>query len=276
MEAELAEEEVVVEVLPEEAAVEEDVSATERLKLEAKSLEHQVSHFPKNPFCSICSIARMTSARVDHTGKKDKTDNLPIPESFGKMLMADNIIVAQEEEDAGKGAAGERTALIVKDAYSGARMIYPSTRRTKEANMLGLQKFLGPALSSSKVILKSDAAKELVGAAETLGWLPETSLPNRWPHNTTLERDVRHIKECTRAVHYQAGFDHELWPVSIQFAATTLNCTQEASHDSTKSRWEAVTGEDFSGTKIPLGALVYYRNKNHETFSTGAAPGIFA
>ena len=98
LEAELAEEEVVVEVLPEEAAVEEDVSATERLKLEAKSLEHQVSHFPKNPFCSICSIARMTSARVDHTGKKDKTDNLPIPESFGKMLRRTTSLLPRKKK----------------------------------------------------------------------------------------------------------------------------------------------------------------------------------
>ena len=208
----------------------------------------------------------MTSARIDHTGKKERTDKLPIPESFGKIIMADNIIIANEENEAGKGASGERTALIVKDAFSGARMIFPATRRTMENNMVGLQRFLGPAISASKVVMKSDAAKELVGAAERLGWLPEPSLPNRWPHNATLERDVRLVKEATRAVHYQAGFDHELWPISIQYAAHALNIKQPAAYDQSKTQFEAVIGEPFTGPLIPLGALVHYRSKTGDVF----------
>ena len=123
--------------------------------------------------------------------------------------------------------------------------------------------------------MKSDAAKELVGAAERLGWLPEPSLPNRWPHNATLERDVRTVKEATRAVHYQAGFDHELWPVSIQYAAHALNIKQPAAYDPSKTQFEAITGEPFTGPLIPLGALIHYRSKTG-VFQPGALPGIFA
>ena len=39
------------------------------LKEQAKSPEHMRSHFPKNPFCKVCSISKTTSARVAH--KKD-------------------------------------------------------------------------------------------------------------------------------------------------------------------------------------------------------------
>ena len=93
-----------------------------------------------------------------------------------------------------KGSGGEKVALIVRDARSVARQIYPQTRRTIENNINALQKFVGPEISSSKVILKSDAAQELIGAAERLSWLPEPSVANQWPHNAVLERDVRTVK----------------------------------------------------------------------------------
>ena len=50
-----------------------------------------------------------------------------------------------------------------------------------------------------------DEASELKGAAEEVGFVPETSLPNRWPHNAVLERDVREEKECSRAIQYEVS-----------------------------------------------------------------------
>ena len=167
--------------------------------------------------------------------------------------------------------------MIVRDAHSGARQIFPQTRRTIENNITALQKFVGPEAGSSKVILKSDAAQELVGAAERLSWLPEPSVANRWPHNAVLERDVRTVKEATRSVHLQAGFDHEMWPLSMSYAATSLSAEQPAAYNPSISQWEAATGEPFRGKPIPLGALVYYRCKDPRPASDpNAMPGIFA
>jgi hypothetical protein len=198
----------------------------------------------------------MTSARIDHKAKKDDDSGLPIPEGFGHIIMADTVILASETNQVAKGAAGEKDALFIKDAYSGARMIIAQTNHTLENNISGLQYFIGPNQSSSKIILKSDSAKALTGAAEALKWLPEPSLPNRWPHNSRLERDVRTVKEAMRSVHYQAGFDHELWPVSFRYAAMALNFKQPATYKPEVTQWEAVTGEAFNGPQVPLGALV--------------------
>ena len=59
-----------------------------------------------------------------------------------------------------------------------------------------------------------DEAGELEQAAHEVGLIPETSLPNRWPHNAIMERDIRDEKECCRAYHLQSGiailFPHPL------------------------------------------------------------------
>ena len=41
-----------------------DPTHASALKEHAKSPEHLRSHFPKNPFCKVCSISKTTSARV--------------------------------------------------------------------------------------------------------------------------------------------------------------------------------------------------------------------
>ena len=58
-----------------------------------------------------------------------------------------------------------------------------------------------------------DEAGELIAAAEEVGLTPETSLPNRWPHNAALERDIREEKECCRAIRairLQSGLPYDM------------------------------------------------------------------
>jgi hypothetical protein len=131
----------VIEGLPAPEPEEDEISISnrEKLKAEATSLNHLVSHFPKNPFCETCKIAKMTSARIDHKAKKDDESGLPIPEGFGHIIVADTVILASEVNQGAKGAAGEKDALFIKDAYSGARMIITQTNHTKENNISGLQ-----------------------------------------------------------------------------------------------------------------------------------------
>jgi hypothetical protein len=86
---------------PEPDEDEISISHNERLKAEATSKEHMVSHFPKNPFCEACKIAKMTSARIDHKGKQDVTKGLPLIERLGQLIMADTIILASSNKSTG-------------------------------------------------------------------------------------------------------------------------------------------------------------------------------
>ena len=47
------------EVKDEEEKIKEDPKVTSRLKDEAKSIVHQLTHTPKNPFCGACQRGKM-------------------------------------------------------------------------------------------------------------------------------------------------------------------------------------------------------------------------
>ena len=74
-------------------------------------------------------------------------------------------------------------------------------------------------------LIKMDAAGELEGAAHEVGLVPETSLPNRWPHNTMLERDIREEKECCRSIHLQSGLPYSSICLATHLRASPCRST---------------------------------------------------
>ena len=108
-----------------------------------------------------------------------------------------------------------------------------------------------------------------------LGWHPETSLPNVWPHNTILERHVEVLKGTHRANILQCGGEIDAWPAAIQHAATVVTITKTApilpSEQNAAGQprpefewkakltcWEAHhNGEPFTGPIEPFGRLCW-------------------
>ena len=88
--------------------------------------------------------------------------------------------------------------------------------------------------------LVSDAADEFEAAAEEMGWISSSSLPNRFPLNAQLEREIRTFQEGVRASFLEAGFSicPELWPVACRYGAMALNLTLRAPQDKSCSRWD--------------------------------------
>ena len=164
----------------------------------------------------------------------------------------------------------EQSALVIRDKFSGAVMVYPQSERTEQANFESLRHFAGRYLSSKKgVLFVSDNAKELTGAASRLGWIPDPSVPGFWPHNSGCEREIRTLKELARPAHVAAGFHKKLWPISVDFTAKARTffslCpilqherdTETATLKQGKTRYEVAVGKPFDGPKHPLGALVF-------------------
>ena len=122
-----------------------------------------------------------------------------------------------------------------------------------------------------------DEAEELEQAAHQVGFTPETSLPNRWPHNALLERDIREEKECCRAVHLQSGLPYEYHTYSFPFACLSMTFDRPALGDDTKTQWEALTKTKFDGKRLCFGQLIYYRKKHptKRTLEPNMAPGLF-
>ena len=72
-------------------------SPTLRVKLqgEAKSLGHQLTHFPKNRYCEICRRAKMTQRVHRKRGMLIDPEEAP-PLHFGHKLRVDHIVIGSD------------------------------------------------------------------------------------------------------------------------------------------------------------------------------------
>ena len=61
---------------------------------EAESPEHMLTHFPKNPFCRICNIAKNTSKKVAHKPDSKDDDYVDPPKEVFEQLATDDVILA--------------------------------------------------------------------------------------------------------------------------------------------------------------------------------------
>ena len=99
-------------------------------------------------------------------------------------------------------------SFAVRDAYSGVCICSPQNSRDQGLCYKNLKAFVGPTVAKKtpQLIVKSDAAPEITGAVHDLGWFAETSLANKWPHNSAHERCQGTIKSVCRASMLQSGF----------------------------------------------------------------------
>ena len=249
------------------------------LKKEAVSEEHKRTHFPKNPFCPICHIAKDTSMRVAHKPDGKSDDFVDPPKQPFEQLATDDVILAKGDDHLGIGIGGIKTHHVVRDLFSGARMAYPLSKRDIQSHSKNFRHFVGLKAGelAPRTFIKMDEAEELEQAAHEVGFTPETSLPNRWPHNALLERDIREEKECCRSVHLQSGLPYEYHTYSFPYACLSMSFDRPALADSTKTQWEALTKTKFDGKRLCFGQLVYYRRKHptKRTLEPNMAPGLF-
>ena len=106
----------------------------EVLKKEATSLEHLLTHYPKNPYCPVCHIAKDTAMRVSHVKDGKSHDKIDPPKQPFEQLATDDVILAKGSEHFGTGIGGVKTHHVVRDLYSGARIAYPLSKRDVESH----------------------------------------------------------------------------------------------------------------------------------------------
>ena len=104
-----------------------------------------------------------------------------------------------------------------------------------------LRFFVGARVGNPKIIVRSDAGKEILKAVRDLGWLSEASLENRWPHNHMQERWQATLKSIMRTCAYQSGFPPDAWHLlpayaSIAYSITALAPLYPHEHDKVKKR----------------------------------------
>ena len=134
-----------------------------------------------------------TSARAD--------DGLQAHYGPLEVLSADSIIVSIRGDDPKRVSVSSNSVIhTVRDAFSGMALALQSNTKTSDVFYRFFKSFGGRlGTSNPNMLVKSDAAGEIVKAVEDLGWHSESSLANRWPHNAVHERWHGTFKSALRA-----------------------------------------------------------------------------
>ena len=231
---------------------------------EAVAVPHCMTHFPKNPMCDVCNRAKLFSKRIKSRREPDPESDLPGPSGFGEQVAIDHMVVSKTS------GGREFLVLIVCDSFSGIVHAYPAQSKNSDFVHACLRHFVGLRYKNPDTVCRSDCAPELIRAIRDLGWLPESSLPRRWPHNSKCERQIRAFEECCRCSHLQAGFAvlPSLWTITCKYAAVAMSI----------DKWPLAFGSEFRGADYVLGQLVFYRTKfqGKSKIAPNASPGLMA
>jgi hypothetical protein len=192
-----------------------------RLIAEANSLEHRLSHYPKNPHCPVCQRSRMYRKKVRRFRHDALTDRgrLPAVIQFGERVATDFVIV--QKLSTGK----EDVIQLIRDEFSGWISAYSLNKRDTPTVVGNILSFLGPFYDQPSMMVKSDQAVEVRAACKQLGCHFEGTLEKWFPHNSVLERDIRTLQEIARAC-AMCRQDLTLWPV---YGSIQLNMQQPCS-----------------------------------------------
>ena len=103
--------------------------------------------------------------------------------------------------------------------------------------------------------MKSDAAGEILKAVVEQGWLSEASVPNRFPHNSQVEREIRWFQEVARSLFLPAGLAPrpQQWPQDCSYVTTRMSAKFVDASGIT--RWKKGFGDEFLGPDYLLGQL---------------------
>ena len=165
---------------------------------------------------------------------------------------------------------------VIRDQFTGARLSYPMSKADSASHEQNFLHFRGPASNAkATVLVRMDEDEAIMSATKALKWLPEPDLPNRWPHNSSMERDIREEKECERAIHFQSGFDYASHSFLYEAACMSLNFDKPAKNNPDITQWEAQSGSAFDGPRLCIGQLVRYRRKDQMTLEPNLAPALF-
>ena len=239
------------------------------LKEEAQSIQHLLTHTPKNPFCQACSRAKMTKRPSYSKGGSTQVE----ADHFGQHLTADHLVIRDDEE---MDIDGARVALVVKDVATDFRYVYPAARRSTRECIAAFKHFVR---STDDVgVFYSDNSPELIATAERLGWRHQTSFAYVSKTNAMAERSIRSVIDGTRVNLEQAGLHHQYWAHAARHACMANNIvdTREGS-----SPWSLRFGEKFKGPLVPFGLRIDYwigpknKAKSSLRFEPTSNPGIF-
>jgi hypothetical protein len=240
-----------------------------RLRDEARSAKHHLTHVPKNPFCEACQRGKMRE-KYSRRGAFKHT-----LEKWGEIITLD-YLYSGSCRTVGLGA--ERECFVIKDMFTGILHGFPTESRSAMCVGDCIKFFTGRRKIQQ---IYSDNAPEFLKAVKMLGIVHETSAPGVPQTNGIIERSNQLLIGGTVTSLIAAG----LPPCDWSYAAPCwcFNYNIERIKDSIN--WERLRNEPFHGDRFPFGCQVIFKPSEtrklsdgvkHEKWDPKGRVGIFA
>ena len=240
------------------------------LRAEAESVQHLLSHRPKNPFCPVCQRAKMYAPHARRKGGSSTVHS----KGFGDHITIDHIITKDAKD---YGFEGQTVAHVVKDVFTKFRYVYPADNKSGEQCYEDLLHFF--EVDDNVKVVYSDNAHEFDYAVKQLQARHNTSREYVDQNKAVIEREIRTILEGTRANLVQSGLPDQFWPLASQHHAISLNVSKRL--DNGLVPWNQRFGSDFQGVLVPFGAKILYwadpkqKQPKRSKFAGTGIEGIF-
>jgi hypothetical protein len=239
-------------------------SDVQRLKEEAQSYEHQLSHLPKNPYCESCIMGKMKeNYSRRRTFKRELT-------KWGETITCDHVYSGSETA---LGFEGETETFIIKDLWSGLIHCFPCPTKATTYVIHCIQQLVGKRQVQT---LYSDNAAEFMGSCRELMMARDGGQPGVPHTNGIIERCNQLIIGGTTTCLIAAGLPPCYWTFASPCFCFNLNTLSLHGN----SPWEMTHGAPFAANRFPFGCLVMFKPNEVRTkaqkWSPKAKWGVFA
>ena len=174
-----------------------------KLRFEAKSPAHLLTHLPMNNYCDICQSGKLRQKPARRRRKDAELQGRP--DEWGHTLLADHISTG----DLGLSVDDDEYGLVMLDVGADICDVLASGTKNTTSVHHATKEF-GSAVTW--IYFFSDGAKELKKAATDLGSTVHlSSTPYRPESNGTIERRVGVISDGVRCLLGQSGLPHGWW-----------------------------------------------------------------
>ena len=205
-----------------DADIPDSETKEQRLKREAQSPEHCLTHLPKNPYCWVCSMTKMTAKQARRLGPNEGDIRT---EKFGDHVCADHVTGLDEQKER---VDGNQAALFIIDLHSRFPCLAPVKDKSAESAVKAINHFMG---NQTLDTFYSDNSRELEVAGRAVAKVHATSTPYRPQSNSIAERGIRTLLEATRAALVQAGMPCRFWPVAGSHASFAIAISEQTNGD---------------------------------------------
>ena len=240
-----------------------------KLRLEAKSPAHLLTHLPMNSYCDICQSGKLRQKPARR--RRNDAELQGQPDEWGHTLLADHVSTG----DLGLSVDDDKYGLVMLDVYTDVCDVLASNTKNAAAVLSAVKEFGGAVRWT---YFFTDGAKELKKAAADLGSTVHlSSTPYRPESNGIIERRVGVISDGVRCLLGQSGLPHGWWTYAARAFCHGLNVRKNVNG---MSPWHRRCGQPWPDKdNFAFGQQVHFRKplryKEGEKFAPRGSQGVF-